>query len=55
MRCFNTSLEECGLFDLGFSGPKFVWSNGRFQERLDRALGNTVFFWKCFISQECCT
>jgi hypothetical protein len=25
-------LEECGLYDLGFTGPKFTLNNGRFGE-----------------------
>lgn len=42
---FQDTLETCRLHDLGYSGAKFTWSNGRegnhfIQERLDRALGN---------------
>ncbi|XP_028058205.1 uncharacterized protein LOC114262062 [Camellia sinensis] len=38
-------MDECHLTDLGFSGPKFTWTNGRhglanIKERLDRALCN---------------
>ncbi|XP_059446454.1 uncharacterized protein LOC132178000 [Corylus avellana] len=45
MEAFWTALEECNLGDLGYSGPKFTWSNKRqddtySQERLDRAVGN---------------
>jgi hypothetical protein len=45
MEDFQKALEECRLCDLGFSGPKFTWSNGRdgeayTQERLDRAAAN---------------
>ena len=37
---FQRVLEDCGLYDLGFMGPKFTWTNGRsgehfVQERLD--------------------
>ncbi|WVZ80053.1 hypothetical protein U9M48_027564 [Paspalum notatum var. saurae] len=37
---------DCGLFDLGYHGPAFTWSNKRFAsmptyERLDRCLANT--------------
>jgi hypothetical protein len=46
MEDFQKAFEECRLCDLGFSGPKFTWSNGRdgeafTQERLDRAAANT--------------
>jgi hypothetical protein len=45
MEDFVHTLEECGLSDLGFKGPKFTWNNGRgrgdfTQERLDRAIAN---------------
>ncbi|KAK6780088.1 hypothetical protein RDI58_022272 [Solanum bulbocastanum] len=38
-------IEACGLMDLGFSGPKFTWSNhrginSRIWKRLDRAMVN---------------
>jgi hypothetical protein len=37
--------KQCGLFDLGYSGPAYTWSNKRFNtnrtfERLDRCLAN---------------
>jgi hypothetical protein len=52
MRAFKEALEDGGLADLGFSGPKFTWCNGRSgeeftRERLDRALANkewTVYY-----------
>jgi hypothetical protein len=52
MRGFRAALEDGCLSDLGFSGPKFTWCNGRSGgeytwERLDRALANpswTVLF-----------
>ncbi|KAJ1296721.1 hypothetical protein BS78_01G324100 [Paspalum vaginatum] len=39
-------VKQCGLFDLGFNGPAYTWSNKRFAsnptfERLDRCLVNT--------------
>lgn len=45
MVAFQGALEDCGLHDLGFTGPKFTWNNGRFrdhytQERLDWAVEN---------------
>jgi len=48
MRAFKEALEDGGLSDLGFSGPKFTWCNGRSgeeftRERLDRALANQAW------------
>ncbi|OMO49887.1 Endonuclease/exonuclease/phosphatase [Corchorus capsularis] len=44
-RCmsFKGMISSCGLIDLGFSGPRFMWCNkrkglARVQERLDRVL-----------------
>lgn len=42
-RKFRDRIDSCSLMDMGASGPKFTWSNGRegtalVQERLDRAL-----------------
>ncbi|XP_070041492.1 uncharacterized protein [Nicotiana tomentosiformis] len=42
---FLYMIEDCGLVDLGFYGPKYTWSNGRGQgsivwKRLDRGLVN---------------
>ncbi|OIT36808.1 hypothetical protein A4A49_60393, partial [Nicotiana attenuata] len=42
---FHCMIEDCGLVDLGFYGPKCTWSNGRGQcsivwKRLDRGLSN---------------
>ncbi|KAI8574007.1 hypothetical protein RHMOL_Rhmol01G0320300 [Rhododendron molle] len=44
-RKFVGHVNNCNLVDLGFSGPKFTWNNGRkgmanVQKRLDRALCN---------------
>jgi hypothetical protein len=46
MEDFQRALEDCSLSDLGFSGPKFTWSNGCdgaafTQERLDRVVANS--------------
>jgi endonuclease/exonuclease/phosphatase family metal-dependent hydrolase len=45
MHKFNSFVKSCGLFDLGFSGPAYTWTNKRFSskpifERLDRCLVN---------------
>lgn len=42
---FKECLDLCNLLDLGFSGPKFIWSNLRqvtdlILERIDRCFGN---------------
>lgn len=42
---FKNCLNACNMIDLGFSGPKFTWSNchdvsSLIMERLDRALAN---------------
>ncbi|XP_044394178.1 uncharacterized protein [Triticum aestivum] len=42
---FRALVKQCGLFDLGFSGPAYTWTNKRFAskptfERLDRCLVN---------------
>jgi hypothetical protein len=46
MKDFHRVLKDCLLSDLGFSGPKFTWSNERddeafTQERLDRMVANS--------------
>lgn len=43
---FQECLNSCRLFDLGFSGPRFTWSNRQplshlIQERIDRVFVNT--------------
>jgi exonuclease III len=45
MEAFQNTLEVCGLFDLGFKGPKYTWSNCQegpylIKERLDRVVAN---------------
>uniref|UniRef100_A0ACD6AJP5 Uncharacterized protein n=1 Tax=Avena sativa TaxID=4498 RepID=A0ACD6AJP5_AVESA len=45
MQAFRSIVKNCGLFDLGFSGPAYTWSNKRFSsqplyQRLDRCLVN---------------
>jgi hypothetical protein len=45
MYAFRAFVKNCGLFDLGFSGPAYTWTNKHFSskptfERLDRCLVN---------------
>ncbi|KAJ4826614.1 hypothetical protein Tsubulata_002208 [Turnera subulata] len=35
---FRQWIEECGLSDLGFKGPRFTWFRGNLWRRLDRVL-----------------
>ncbi|KAA3473446.1 reverse transcriptase [Gossypium australe] len=42
---FQTTLEDCGLSDLGFNGRWYTWERGRFSstniwEKLDRGVAN---------------
>lgn len=42
---FCALVKQCGLMDLGYSGPAYTWTNKHFTtnrtfERLDRCLGN---------------
>ena len=42
---FKDCLDKCNMVDLGFSGPRFTWTNGReiqdlIQERIDRFFVN---------------
>jgi hypothetical protein len=48
IEAFQRALEVCKLCDLGFSGPKYTWTNGRSggaftKERLDCGLANDVW------------
>ncbi|KAG6674511.1 hypothetical protein I3842_15G045300 [Carya illinoinensis] len=48
IEAFRTSVDCCGLSDLGFEGSKFTWCNNRegvqfTKKRLDRALGNLLW------------
>ncbi|KAM3224293.1 hypothetical protein ACQJBY_057591 [Aegilops geniculata] len=48
MELFRNCLDDCGLVDLGFSGPKFTWTNRQDAQcnvrvRLDRAVANGDF------------
>lgn len=48
MALFRDCLEDCGLVDLGYVGPKFTWTNRQDADthvkvRLDRAVGNGEF------------
>jgi hypothetical protein len=45
INAFCSLIKQCGLFDLGYDGPAYTWSNKRFTstptyERLDRCLAN---------------
>ena len=50
---YTSCMDFCNLFDLGFTGPKFTWTNkrdlpGLIQGRLDRVWANTN--WKaCYL------
>ncbi|CAN1255306.1 hypothetical protein LINPERPRIM_LOCUS8934, partial [Linum perenne] len=37
---FRDCISECGLLDMGFSGPKFTWFRKNLKERLDRSMCN---------------
>ena len=43
---FRNCMDKCGLMDLGFHSPRFMWTNrspvwqSTIKERLDRGLGN---------------
>ena len=48
MELFLQCLDDCGLVDLGYSGPTFTWSNRQGNDtlvrvRLDRAVVNSAF------------
>ncbi|KAK8576093.1 hypothetical protein V6N13_090572 [Hibiscus sabdariffa] len=43
-QALSTMVFDCGLMDLGFSGPAFTWYSGSHAVRLDRCLGNTAWF-----------
>lgn len=48
MNAFREAIDVCRLFDLGYSGRSFTWTNGQsgranIQERLDRCLGNLAW------------
>jgi hypothetical protein len=44
MQQFRDVVDACGFMDLGFTGPRFTWTNNRPRdmtwERLDRVLGH---------------
>ncbi|XP_021823802.1 uncharacterized protein LOC110765062 [Prunus avium] len=40
LKGFRKWFDDNDMIDLGFSGPKFTWSNNRVFERLDRAVCN---------------
>ena len=44
----RSCMEDCGLVDMGYSGPKFIWMNRQDAQcnvrvRLDRAVSNLAF------------
>jgi len=46
---FKDCLDKCNMVDLGFSGPRFTWTNGRevqdlIQERIDRFFVNSDWY-----------
>jgi hypothetical protein len=48
MSLFRDCLDECGLVDLGYMGPKYTWNNKQLCDdlirvRLDRAVANGDF------------
>lgn len=48
INAFCSLVKQCGLFDLGYSGPAYTWSNKRIStnptyERLDRCLANAAW------------
>jgi hypothetical protein len=48
MNLFKDCLDECGLMDLGYTGPLFTWSNQQDDDslvrvQLDRAVANGDF------------
>ena len=45
---FKGCLDECNMLDLGFAGPKFMWTNYRpisnlILERIDKCFANPVW------------
>ncbi|XP_059436088.1 uncharacterized protein LOC132169016 [Corylus avellana] len=48
MEDFQSALDDCGLSELGFRGPKYTWSNcqegpGLIKEKLDRVVANQAW------------
>ncbi|KAK8701712.1 hypothetical protein V6N13_020091 [Hibiscus sabdariffa] len=41
---FHDTVFNCGLHDLGYSGPDFTWYRGNCSVRLDRCFGNALWF-----------
>ncbi|CAL1406506.1 unnamed protein product [Linum trigynum] len=39
-RAFRSCVDDSGLIDVGFSGPRYTWKRGNLFQRLDRALSN---------------
>lgn len=56
LRAFQQVIMSCNLIDLGFSGPRFTWSNMRkglahVQERLDTVLCNRAWLHKFSVTR----
>jgi hypothetical protein len=54
MENFQRTLDDCGLSELGYRGPKFTWNNGKevtdfIKEQLDRVIDNNGW---CEVFQE---
>ncbi|CAN1750215.1 hypothetical protein LINPERHAP1_LOCUS3970 [Linum perenne] len=43
-RVFHDCIRDCNLMDSGFVVPKFTWFRRILKERLDRCLGNAIWF-----------
>ncbi|KAK8599267.1 hypothetical protein V6N13_077198 [Hibiscus sabdariffa] len=41
---FQDMVSTCGLHELDFSGPHFTWYRGNCSVRLDRCIGNSLWF-----------
>ena len=49
LNAFQSLVKSCGMFDLGYNGPAYTWTNKHFSsnpiyERLDRCLVNADWF-----------
>ncbi|XP_028804662.1 uncharacterized protein LOC114759619 [Neltuma alba] len=42
-RLFRAWITNCGLIDIGFSGPRFTWGYERSQSRIDRVFVNDLW------------
>lgn len=51
MNDLNNCINDCGLIDIGFSGPNFTWYGPNVAQRLDRILLNSS--WLDLFKQNC--